>query len=110
MPKRMNSSPPVIATALSEIMDAMPLPPNTAAPVQMAWPKQPPAVTPITFALAAKPMVATWLRSPHSARNVNVNAFIMMGFNKAAGTVTHRNVRDIARVVIGSSSQRAHLS
>jgi hypothetical protein len=62
----------------------MPLPPSTAAPVQAAWPRQPPSVTPSTSLLAASPMVAIWLRSPHSARKVSVNTSTSTGDSSAA--------------------------
>ena len=75
---------PRTATARSEIMLAMPRPPATAAPVQTAWPRQPPSVTPTTLLLAARPMVAIWLRSPHSARKVSVNTSTSTGDSSPA--------------------------
>ena len=68
----------------------------TARPVHREWPMTPPSVTPSQFCkgikgvaktihwtfkpsysltcAAAMAIVAIWLRSPHSARNVSVNA------------------------------------
>jgi hypothetical protein len=77
-------APPRTATARSEIMLAMPRPPATAAPVQTAWPRQPPSVTPTTLLLAARPMVAIWLRSPHSAKKVSVNTSTSTGDSSPA--------------------------
>jgi hypothetical protein len=51
-------------------------PPITAAAVHAAWPMIDPTVTPTTSEEAARPMVAIWLRSPHSARKVSTKAFM----------------------------------
>jgi hypothetical protein len=61
-------------TALSLMCVARWRPPMTAAAVHSAWPAIEPTVTPTTSCDAASPMVAIWLRSPHSARKVRVNA------------------------------------
>lgn len=60
----MNKTPPIIATVRSEILAANIRPPNTAKPVQNAWPIKPPAITPKGFLDAARAIVAICDRSP----------------------------------------------
>ena len=57
-PKAMNSRPPSRDTVRSLMCAAIWRPPITAAPVQIAWPRMPPSVTPYTSVDAARPIVA----------------------------------------------------
>lgn len=76
--KRRKSTPPAIVTVRSLMRVARNLPPTTARPVQMACPTMPPSETPTGSLAAAIAIVVIWLRSPHSARKVSVNACVMM--------------------------------
>lgn len=58
IPNAMNSRPPSRDTVRSLMWAAIWRPPSTAAPVQIAWPRMPPSVTPYTSVDAARPIVA----------------------------------------------------
>merc|ERR1719193_3073701 len=60
---------------LIEMNLAMRAPAKTAPPVQTAWPRHPPRMTPTTSLMPARTIVASWDLSPHSAMKVRVNVF-----------------------------------
>ena len=60
---------------LGEINFAIIVPTKTAPPVQIAWPRHPPRMTPQTSLSPARTIVANWDLSPHSAMNVIVKQF-----------------------------------
>ena len=62
-----------MATVRWEILEASMLPPTTASEVQIVCPIVAPIATPTAFLCVASAIVAIWLRSPHSARNVKMN-------------------------------------
>ena len=68
-------------TVLTEMRVAIMRPPMTARPVQSAWPRMPPTQTPYTSSRAARITVASWDRSPHSARVVIVKAWMKILLN-----------------------------
>jgi hypothetical protein len=76
-PNNKNTIPPHCETVFSLILAANIRPPIHADAVQTLCPMIPPTVTPIGFLALANAMVAIWLRSPHSATNVKVNAVII---------------------------------
>eukprot|EP00252_Welwitschia_mirabilis_P004093 TRINITY_DN14292_c0_g1_i1.p1 TRINITY_DN14292_c0_g1~~TRINITY_DN14292_c0_g1_i1.p1 ORF type:complete len:164 (+),score=23.80 TRINITY_DN14292_c0_g1_i1:280-771(+) len=79
IPNTINKMPPDIATIFSDIRVARLLPPSTAAVVQRACANMPPKTTPIGFSSAANPIVASWLLSPHSPKNVREKASKRIG-------------------------------
>lgn len=72
------TTPPTIVTVRTEIRCAIIRPPITAKPVQIAWPRTPPTITPYALSRAASTIVDNWDRSPHSATNVIVKAWTRM--------------------------------
>jgi len=70
----MNKIPPLRLTILSEILFAKYFPPATASPVHTQWPKNPPRNTKNGLLSAARAIVETYDLSPHSPRNVKINA------------------------------------
>lgn len=76
------TTPPTMVTVRTDIRCAIMRPPMTASPVQRAWPRTPPTMTPYALSRAASTIVDNCDRSPHSATNVIVKAWIRIRITK----------------------------